>query len=193
MTLIRLIQEMHNLDRIHHKRIFTLREMAALAQEPRTAAAMTLLRAAQKGLVARTGNLWMNLMDPPEILEVALSLASPSYLSFESALYRRGILSQAPRGGLTMATAGRPRRFQTPWGEIQFFHLKPSLFFGFDEHRIASAEKAWLDLIYLRGLRGRRNVLSEEIDREPLDRKYLRAMTKKFPPWVRSMAMANNP
>jgi hypothetical protein len=162
--------------------------MSSLRGEPRTGTAMTLLRAARKGVVGRAGNLWVNLMDPPELLEVALSLVSPSYLSFESALHRHGVISQAPRGAMTMATTRRPRLFETPLGAIRFFHLKPTLFFGFDERRIAPAEKAWLDLLYLRGLRGRKNMITEKVYFENLDRKVMRKAARRFPPWVRALS-----
>lgn len=182
MTLVRLIQIMQTLARDHKKRVFTLREISALTQSARAASAMMLLRAAQKGLVARVGNLWLNMMDPPELLEVAQSLPSPSYLSFESALFRHGILSQAPRGALTMASTGRPRIVQTPLGIIRFIHLKPSLFFGFDADRIAFPEKAWLDLIYIR--RGCKNLITEEFDLSGLKSKSVKRFIEKFPDWV---------
>jgi hypothetical protein len=188
MTLIQLVQLMQKLAREHDKRAFTLREMSSLRGESRTGTAMTLLRAARKGLVARVGKLWLNLMDPPDLLEVGLSLVSPSYLSFESALYRLGVISQAPRGPMTMATARRSRLFETPLGSIRFFHLKPALFFGFDERRIALSEKAWLDLLYIRGLKGRRSLITEEIYPGHLDRKAVRRAARRFPCWVRDLA-----
>jgi len=185
MTLIRLVRLLQDLSRNHKKKVFTLKEIAALGHESPPSAAMTLLRAAEKGLVARVGNLWLNLTDPPDLLEVALSLASPSYLSFESALYRHGLLSQAPRGAFTIATTGRSRLLQTPFGSIQLIHLKSPLFFGFDDRRIAFPEKAWLDLLYIRGRQGRKQLLSEEFYPEGLDKRRLKKMARKFPVWLR--------
>jgi hypothetical protein len=184
MTAVRLLQLMRALGLRHGKKTFALKELAVWAGEPRPTAAMGLLRAEKKGLVSRIGNLWINREDPPEILDIALALPGPSYLSFESALYHHGILSQAPRGGLTMATAGKPRRWETPWGFIRFIHLKPPLFFGFDSHRIASPEKAWLDLVYLRRLRNRNAPLTETVYLNRLGKTRLKTMSKKFPVWV---------
>lgn len=181
MTSLKLVQLLQKLARDHRKKVFTLRDMASLGGESRPAAAMTLVRAAKKGLIGRVGNLWINLMDPPELLEVALALPSPSYLSFESALYRQGLLSQSPRGELTLATAGRSRLLRTPLGSIRMIHLKPSLFFGFDGNRIAFPEKAWLDLLYLRGRRGRTGLATEEFYLEGLDRKRLIKFARSFP------------
>lgn len=189
MTGIELMQILHESSRRHGKKVFNLREMAALAQEPRPTTAMALLRAERKGLVARAGNLWLNRIDPPDLLAVALSVPVPSYLSFESALYRHGVVSQSPRGALTLATTGRPRLLQTALGDIRFIHLKSPLFFGFDSHRIASPEKAWLDLVYRRGLGGRENLFSEEIDLPRLNVRLLKRLAKSFPPWVSALAI----
>ncbi|MBI2982565.1 MAG: hypothetical protein HYY44_09815 [Deltaproteobacteria bacterium] len=186
MTQIGLIRILQRLAK-NRKRVFTLREVATLAGVSRPAAGMTLLRAEKNGLVSRSANEWINLMDPPKLEEVALAVASPSYISFESALYHHGVISQSPRGYLSVAVQGRPRELITPLGKIRLIHLQPSLFFGFDTHRIASPEKAWLDLLYIRGLRGRKKVISEEVYRNRLNRKRLRLLEKEFPIWVQEL------
>lgn len=191
MNLVRLVQLLQRLSKDHRKRVFTLRDMAALAGEPRPTTAMALVRAAEKGLVGRVGNLWINLLDPPELLEIGLALPSPTYLSFESALYRHGVLSQSPRGALTMATSGRSRFLKTPLGNIRMTHLQPSLFFGFGADRIASPEKAWLDLIYIRGRKEGRGVLTERFYPTTLDRKRLRKLARSFPKWAARLPLEN--
>lgn len=188
MTLIELIRIMQRLARDHHKRVFSLREIAALGSTTRPAAGMTLLRAEKKGVASRAANYWINLMDPPELNEIATTIASPSYISFENALYHHGVISQSPRGRLNVAVQGRPRELSTPLGKIRFVHLKRSLFFGFDTNRIASAEKAWLDLLYIRGRQGQQEILSEEIYKDRLNRKKLRLLESKFPAWVQKLS-----
>ena len=180
MTQIELIQLLQKLARDHRKRVFLLREIASLAGVSRPAAGMALLRAEKNRLVSRTRNWWINLLDPPQLLEIAFAVASPSYLSFESALYHHGILSQSPRGALTVATAGRPGRLETPLGTIQLIHLKPSLFFGYDAERIAFPEKAWLDLIYLRGRKGQKPLITEKFYLRRLNQKKLASFEKRF-------------
>lgn len=184
MKAVDLIRWMRRLHEDHHKRVFFAKEIAALSGESRASAAMTLIRAARKGLVERVGNLWINLIDPPELLEVALAYRPSSYLSFESALYRCGLLSQSPRGGLTLATPTRPQVVKTSLGVIRFIHLKPNLFFGFDERRIALPEKAWLDWLYLRGLRGRGQPITETVYSARLNRRRLKEFAQRFPWWV---------
>lgn len=186
MTQVDLVQLLQKLVKNYKKRVFSLREIASLAAISRPAAGMILLRAQKKGIVSRVANCWINRLDPPELLEIAFALASPSYLSFESALYHHGVLSQSPRGALTVATRGRPGRKETPLGTIQFIHLKASLFFGFDSNRIASPEKAWIDLLYIRGRQqGRKQMITEEFYLNRLNQKRLRNFAKKFPRWVR--------
>ena len=184
MTQLDLAKLLQKMAREHDKRIFTLREIAALAGISRPAAGMLLLRAEKNGVVARVVNCWINRSDPPDLSDLAFALASPSYLSFESALYRHGLLSQSPRGGLTVAVTGRPRVVESPWGSIRFIHLQRPLFFGFDSNRIAFPEKAWLDLVYIRGRRGRDQMLSEEVYLDRLNARRLRDFARRFPPWV---------
>lgn len=186
MKLVELIAWMRRFDREHHKRVFLAKEIAMLSGESRASAAMTLLRAARHGVVERVGTCWINLIDRPELLEVALAYRPTSYLSFESALYRLGVISQSPRGALTLATSTRPTRLHTSLGDIRFVHLKPTLFFGFDAQRIALPEKAWLDLLYVRGLSGRQQSQTETIYHSRLERKQLRKFALRFPTWVQA-------
>lgn len=186
MTQADLIQLLQKLVRDYKKKVFSLREIARLAGISRPAAGMILLRAEKKGVVSRVANCWINRMDPPELLEIAFALVSPSYLSFESALYQQGLLSQSPRGALTVATSKRPRRIETPLGTIEFIHLKPSLFFGYNSQRTAYPEKAWLDLLYIRGRRALKEKLGEKFYLDRLQQKGLERFAKKFPSWVRN-------
>lgn len=184
MTTLSLIQMLQTFAHDYNKRVFSLREIATIANISRPAAGMTLIRAAKKGIVFRVGNFWINQMDPPDLNEIALNLTQPCYISFESALYHHHILSQSPRGALTVATQARPSLVETPQGNIRFTHLKPSLFFGYDANRIALPEKAWLDLIYIRGLQGNKGILTETFYMKTLNKKKLRLFQKEFPQWV---------
>lgn len=189
MNLVDFLQILQTLAKTHGKRVFLLREIAALSGASRPATGMTLLRAQKKGLVFRVGNLWVNRADPAPLEEIALALRSPSYISFESALYRRGVLSQSPRGALTLATPRRSGSFVTPLGTIRFIHLKNDLIFGYDETRLAYSEKAWLDLVYIRGRSGRRILWTEQFYPETLNRKRLKQFAGHFPLWVRQKAV----
>ena len=181
MTLLHLIWLLQRLSEDHKKKVFTLRELSSLTGERPAVVGMTLIRAEKKKVVGRVKALWINLMNPPDLSEVAFAMASPSYISFESALYQRGILSQSPRGSLTVATSGRPRRVTTPLGEIHFIHLKRDLLFGYDAGRVAYPEKAWLDLNYIRRRRG--EGFPETWYVKTLNRKRLKEFARPFPPF----------
>lgn len=99
---------------------------------------------------------------------------------------QHGILTQSPRGGLTLATTGRPARRQTPLGTIEAIHLKTDLFFAFSEARMADSEKAFLDLVYSRSRKGLRPLIAEDLDLSVLNRKKLRNYMTRFPPWIKT-------
>lgn len=186
MKLTELIKTLNDLNERHKKGVFTLNELVAFTQTTKTAAAMTLIRAMRHQMVWRVRNLWINALAPPPLEEIALALYSPSYVSFESALYRKGVLSQAPRGALTLATTKRPLVVHTPLGKIQFIHVKQNLFFGFDKERIAYVEKAFLDLAYIRGLRTKSLQFSETFYFQDLNQKKLKIFSEQFPKWLRT-------
>lgn len=189
MKLIALIELLQRLSRERGMKIYSLRDLSVISGVSKASMGMTLLRAQKQGLVFRSANTWVNRLDPPPLQELALALRSPSYVSLESALYLHGILSQSPRGALTLVTTKRPGEVETPWGLIRYFHLKSILFFGYDENRMAYAEKAWLDLVYLRGRSGRENILTETFYPRDLKLSRLREFSKNFPAWVEQISM----
>ena len=94
----------------------------------------------------------------PLALPEHLTSPLPSYVSLQSALYLHGLISQVP--AITYAVSlARTRRFATPLGTVSIHHVTPSFFFGFDEAgrggRLATAEKALVDLLYLRPARSK--------------------------------------
>lgn len=184
MKTIELTKIIRKLAADHGKRVFTLRDVVACSGESAPSVAMALLRLKKHGVVDRIGSLWINMLDRPAAEEVAFSLRAASYVSFESALYEKGILSQSPRGILALATTGRPGRVRTPVGEIEFVHLKPTLFFGYDERRIAYPEKALLDLAYIRTKRGLGALPGMTFYFEELDRRRFAEFAGKFPPSI---------
>lgn len=183
MTTVELIRLLSTFASKFGKRIFTLREIVAYSGESETSVGMTLVRARKTGIVDRVKNLWFNKMDAPALADIALVLESPSYISFESALYHHGVLSQAPKDILTLATTERPCLLRTSLGEINFRHLSRKVFFGFDEKRMAYPEKAFLDLIYIRRKMGIQD-FSEVFYLDTLNKKRLKDFASKFPEYV---------
>jgi predicted transcriptional regulator of viral defense system len=86
-----------------------------------------------------------------ELERTANELYYPSYLSFESALSRYGILSQIPYT-LTFATNRRSKRTLLRDREVEYRQLKKEYFFGYKLEKglyIAEPEKAVLDQLYM--------------------------------------------
>lgn len=183
MKIADLAKIVRKMARDYNKKLFTSRELATIANESMAAVGMALLRGKKNGLVDRVQGLWVNMIDRPTLEEVALELKSSSYISFESALYKHGILSQSPRGFLTVATTSRSVKILSSLGNIQFIHLLPELFFGFDKKRLALPEKAFLDMIYIKTRRGTLKS-GEVIYTDVLNRKRLYKLAKTFPKYV---------
>lgn len=89
----------------------------------------------------------------PLIIPEYLTAPFPSYISLQTALYYHGMISQIP-SVIYAVSLSRTRRYETPMGVFSIHHLQPDFFFGFDmktkmDIKIASAEKALLDILYL--------------------------------------------
>ncbi len=185
MTGVELAIILRKFSAEYRKRVFRLRELSAFTHESAASVGMALIRAAKSGIVARVGTLWLNMLEPPTLEEIAFELRPVSYVSFESVLYKNGVLSQSPRGGLSLATTGRPARVKTPFGDIRFIHISKPLFFGFDDKRQALTEKAFLDMMYIRMRRGTFKEMTEVLYPEVLDRRLLQKFVRRFPEYVR--------
>jgi predicted transcriptional regulator of viral defense system len=112
---------------------------------------------------------------PADEAALANVLYRPSYLSFESALARHGILSQVPYT-MTFATTRRSNRMTIGGREAEFRQIKKELFFGYTLEGglyVAEPEKALLDELYMMA-RGRAEVPLEELRLDGLSAKKLR-------------------
>jgi len=123
----------------------------------------------------------------PSLEEAAMFYGKPCYISFESALSDHGVISQMPLV-LTCATTRKIKNLRTPLGEIIFHHITPRLFSGFENNKgvlRATAEKAFLDYIYI-NLKNNNHVLSlDEFNLGRLNKKQIKKIAKAFPRSVR--------
>lgn len=93
----------------------------------------------------------------PLILPEYLTLPFPSYISFQTALFYHGLISQIPHT-IYAASLARTKKYSTPLGLISIHHIQPDFFFGFEmknEIKIATQEKALIDTFYLTAARSR--------------------------------------
>ncbi|OGD20712.1 MAG: hypothetical protein A2W03_03060 [Candidatus Aminicenantes bacterium RBG_16_63_16] len=114
-------------------------------------------------------------------------LYTPSYLSFESALSRYGILSQVPYT-ITLATTRRSKKIALEGTAVEYRQLRGDLFFG---HRleqgldIAEPEKALLDALYLMK-RGKLSLALEELDVSSLSWGKVKSYASRFPRYLQT-------
>lgn len=135
-----------------------------------TAASQTLRRLAAEGfLVPLKRGYWAfaSLKDPFVLAEY-LSAPYPAYISLQSALYFHGIILQIPRVIYTVSLA-RTRGVKTPLGHFSIHHIAPEFFCGFSSYgeygiKIASSEKALLDIFYLQQTQGKLFSALPELD-----------------------------
>lgn len=98
---------------------------------------------------------------------IACVLEKPSYVSLEKALEFYGLIPEAVPV-FTCVTTSRPQRLRTPVGVFDYRHVRSSLFWGYRSFVmgrqtafLACAEKALLDLFYLKQVKVTEAYLSE--------------------------------
>lgn len=147
-----------------------------------------LRRYESQGLVERVStkiyiNHFNQQFSPHDLVNV---LRPRSYISLESALVERGIISQNP-SALICVTPGYPRSFRSKSVNIVYRKVSPELYWGYEEkatrynkYLIAEPEKALLDWIYLSRQEGLPTPL-DELHLQFLNLVKLRAYAQRFP------------
>jgi predicted transcriptional regulator of viral defense system len=147
-----------------------------------------LRRYEARGLVEHISNkIYVNKLNQQfSVRELVNVLRPDSYISLESALVDRGIISQSP-AVLTCVTLAYPKTFSSHSLTIVYRKISPKLFWGFEQkktrfhsYRIAEPEKALLDWIYLSRQEGLPTPL-DEINAQFLDVSKLRSYANRFP------------
>ena len=147
-------------------------------------------RLVKKGVLIRLKRgIYKPEFESLELEKIANELYYPSYLSFESALSRFGILNQIPYT-LTFATNRISKKLNLASREIEYRQLRYDLFFGYflkDGIYIAEPEKAILDQLYIIS-KGRILKDTSEWSLVNLDKLKFLKYVKKFPNAVQNMA-----
>jgi len=109
-----------------------------------------------------------------------------SYISLESALVERGIISQSP-AVLICVTPDYPKSFRSKSASVVYRKISPDLYWGYEEkatrynkYLIAEPEKALLDWIYLNRQEGLPTPL-DELHLQFLNPAKLREHAQRFP------------
>jgi predicted transcriptional regulator of viral defense system len=148
---------------------FETRDVSALLRVTPANASVLLSRLASRGFVRRLARGRWSIGGQPNREQLAEQVAAPTpaYVSLQSALFRHGLIEQVPEV-IYAVTLGRARRVQTPAGTVSLHRMPPQLFGGFetadDGSKVATAEKALFDLLYLSPTRTRLFVHLPEIE-----------------------------
>lgn len=163
------------------KKIFALSDLRQMTGIPDRVLQVELSRLTSRGMVQRLAAGWYaNPFNLPSPEEAVMALRFPCYLSMEYALFKHGVLSQTVFT-ITVVTPRLPRTFTVLGAVVECHQITRRLFWGYEVHagiNLALPEKALLDLVYVRYLRGRfgrEDILSliddmylEDLDRERL-------------------------
>lgn len=121
--------------------------------------------------------------------QLACELVKPSYISFEYALHRHGLIDQIPTR-VTLATTKKRRDFQLPDQVLEYSHINSKLYFGYKvegNFLIAEKEKALLDELYLISLK-KRHLSLDSLNLENLNKKLFLEWLKKYPVYTQKLA-----
>ncbi len=131
------------------------RDVAALLQVSASNATTILRRLAAEGMIIHLsrGRWLVNSKIDRLALPELISAPYPAYISLQSALFHHGMIEQIP-SVIYAVTPARPRRLRTPLGTSSYHRMPPELFKGYElssvsDAKIATAEKAIFDLVYL--------------------------------------------
>ncbi len=140
--------------------MFTTADARALFGGSTANASQTLAALANEGLALQLRRgLWaldrnIDRLSLPEVL----SAPAPSYVSLLTALYRHGVIEQVP-AVVYAVTLGRTKRYETTLGTFSLHQVAPELFGGFELSptgaKLATTEKALVDVAYLSGVKSR--------------------------------------
>ncbi len=174
------------------KRVVTTNDVTLALGVECSAATQTLKRLAAEGLLKKVRHgLWS--IDPeldPLLLSEHLTAPLPSYVSFQSALYLRGMVSQIPEV-IYLASLAQTRRVRTSLGSFSIHRLAPTFFGGYETLkesgvRLATPEKALLDTLYLGPTRSRMFAHLPEIEiPRGFDRRNAQEWIARIPPGPR--------
>ena len=139
--------------------VTTLDAAQALGQSV-DAANKTLKRLSVESLVTSAARgLWsLSPTLDPMLLAEPLTAPLPSYVSLQSALYHHGLIEQIP-AVIYVVSLARTRRARTRFATFSIHRVAPDFFGGFEllesGVKMATREKALLDMLYLSATRNR--------------------------------------
>ena len=183
MALVQYLGELN-------KPYLTVADLEKILRVARPSLYVVVHRLVKQGVLARLRRgVYRGMFTSTDAAKIANALYHPSYLSFESALARHGILSQIPYT-LTFATSKRSKRIAVGATAVEFRQLNTALFFGYileQEVYVAEPEKALLDEMYLIA-RGKATLNLDALNLAALSRAKFLTHAQRFPDYMQAHA-----
>ncbi len=170
------------------KLYYTVADLQKVTGLTRESLYVTLTRLVhKKSLIRLASGVYILAEHYDRIDVIANTLYQPSYLSFESALSRYGMLSQVPYA-LTFATTRKSVRKKLGNTVVEYRSLKKPLFFDYEKSGslfIASPEKALVDTLYLIVF-GKLHLRTEHLDLKDVRPRKALQIAKAYPQRTKS-------
>ncbi len=156
MNAVRALETLRALDR---PMIRTEQAAAVLGVSGSSASHLLASLQATGSVLRISPGRWSTTASPdPSLVASWLTDPYPSYVSLYTAMARHGLITQIPRTIYVVSTADT-KTVKTPVGTFSVHRLPPRLFGGYTDQsgvRLATAEKAVFDTLYLARARGQR-------------------------------------
>jgi len=171
------------------KEYFGYEELSKVLDIALNSARVTSTRLVKQGVLVRLKRNLYILKDKWDTLSreekfiLANVIQTPSYISLMTALDYYEVTTQLQRDFVESIAVHRTKAIEIEKNIFKYSKVKPDLYFGFSKEKkffIASAEKAFLDALYLMSLKRYRFDLTS-IDSGRLDTALIRKIIKKYP------------
>jgi len=166
-----------------NKPFFTIGDLEKILKAKRKSLRVSLARMVKSGMLLRLRRgIYILSTKPVEADKIAAQVFQPSYISFEFALARHGLLGQIP---YTVTLASPRLCLKTRFGNtaVEVRRIRKDLFFGYslkDGILIASPEKSLLDMLYLISL-GKSAFDCSELDLKSILKNKAIELSKRYP------------
>lgn len=180
MNTLQLVRRLESINKDYYG-IEDLKKITGLGSK---ALQVRLNRLIKAQVLARLGRAMYVLSGRTAKAESAANNAVyPSYISFQYALSKSGIISEVPYT-MEFATTKSTRKRKIGFVDASYRKIKKELFFGYSLKNglfIADPEKAFLDTMYMKIYGKEAGFNPSKVDYKKLDKKKLMSYAGKFP------------
>jgi len=178
---MKFIKKLKKLNKLY----YTIADILTISDYSENSLYVILNRLVKQGeLVRITSGIYILPERYGEIEQIANTLYFPSYLSFDTALAKFGVISQLPYT-LMFATPLKTKTIQLSDYKAEYRKLKKELFFGYTINKeglfIATPEKALFDIYYISSF-GKMYFDFKSIDSTKVEIEKVKYMIKKYFP-----------